>query len=109
MPRSAILKRIGAILDANDGQPVYAGELAKAVGISQASLQRVFRELFGMPPARYLLLRRFYIARKRLRSKCAGTVTEIVSELGFCDHSRFPGHIGSFLERRLLKLCADDL
>lgn len=89
MPRSAILKKIAAILDANDGQPIYAGELARAVGISQASLQRVFHELFGMPPARYLLLRRFYIARKRLRSKSADTVTEVASELGFWDHSRF--------------------
>ncbi len=89
MPRSAILRQIVAILHANEGQPVYAGELAKTVGISQASLQRVFHEWFGMPPARYLLLRRFYLARERLRFKAAGTVTEIAGELGFWDHSRF--------------------
>lgn len=89
MPRAAILRQIAAILDASDGQPIYAGALAREVGISQVSLQRVFHELFGMPPARYLLLRRFYIARRLLRSKSADTVTEIVSELGFWDHSRF--------------------
>lgn len=89
MPRAAILKRIMEIIEASDGQTVYAGELAKAVGISQASLQRAFQEWFGMPPARYLLLRRFYIARKRLRERRARTVTDVAGDLGFWDMSRF--------------------
>jgi AraC-like DNA-binding protein len=88
---------------------VYAAELAQTVGISQASLQRVFHEWFGMPPARYLLLRRFYIARRRLRSKSADTVTEIASELGFWEHVAFLERIDSFSGTCLRKPCAGDL
>ncbi len=89
MPRGAILRQLEALIEASNGEPLYAGELAHAVGISQASLQRVFHEWFGMPPARYLTLRRLYIARNRLRVGRGETVTSIASALGFWDFSRF--------------------
>lgn len=89
MPRSAILRRIEDILHTRRDSPVFAGELAREVGISQPSLQRVFAEWFGMPPARYLSLKRFYMARQMLRTGSAASVTDAACTLGFWDFSRF--------------------
>lgn len=88
MPRTAILKRIREILDSRRDQPIYAAELAAAVGISQPSLQRVFHEWFAMPPARYLTLKRLYLVRQQLRDRRGQTVTEVAGSLGFWDLSR---------------------
>ena len=89
LPRREILRRISELLEHETDKPLYVGELAAAVGISQPSLQRVFHEWFGMPPARYLALRRLHLARRRLRQGDGETVTAIASSLGFWDQSRF--------------------
>jgi transcriptional regulator GlxA family with amidase domain len=70
-------------------EPIYATELAQDVGISQPTLQRLFIEWFGMPPARYLQIKRLYLARKRLRQEPTSSVTEVATSLGFWDLSRF--------------------
>ncbi len=88
LPRTAILRRIAEVLELRKNERVCAVSLSAEVGISQASLQRVFQECYGMPPARYLGLRRLYLARKRLREGSC-TVTEVVGSLGFGDQSRF--------------------
>lgn len=89
LPRREILRRIADLLAQDAGEPLYVGELAAAVGISQPSLQRVFHEWFAMPPARYLALRRLHLARRRLRQGGSETVTAIACSLGFWDLSRF--------------------
>lgn len=89
LPRAAILRRITEILGEPPDQPIHAGELAAALGISQPTLQRVFQEWYGMSPARYLALRRLYLARRRLRSGNSETVTRIAGASGFWDLSRF--------------------
>lgn len=89
LPRAAIMRRIGEILAEREDEPVYAGELASLLGISQPSLQRVFQEWFGMSPARYLALRRLHLVRRRLRKPEGSTVTEIAGSSGFWDLSRF--------------------
>jgi AraC family ethanolamine operon transcriptional activator len=89
MPRAAILRQIVDVMEAGDGNAVRAGDLADAVGISQASLQRVFHEWYGVSPARYLTLKRFYSARRRLRQRQDSTVTAAATALGFWDLSRF--------------------
>jgi AraC family ethanolamine operon transcriptional activator len=89
LPRREVLRRIRDLLEHEPDKPVYVGELAAAIGISQPSLQRVFHEWFGMPPARYLALKRLHLARQRLRQGTGETVTAIASSLGFWDQSRF--------------------
>ena len=89
LPRAAIMRRIREILIEREDEPVYAGELASLLGISQPSLQRVFQEWFGMSPARYLALRRLHLVRRRLRKSEGSTVTEIAGSSGFWDLSRF--------------------
>lgn len=89
LPRAAVLRRIAEILDAPAAEPIRASELAQRVGISQPSLQRVFHEWFGMPPAQYLTMRRLYEARHRLRDGSGQSVTDVAASLGFWDLSRF--------------------
>jgi AraC family ethanolamine operon transcriptional activator len=89
MPRPALLRQLAVIMEERRGEPLYAGELARELGVSQASLHRVFQEWFGMPPARYLTLRRFYLARRWLREGREQSVTSVASALGFWDLSRF--------------------
>jgi AraC family ethanolamine operon transcriptional activator len=89
MPRPALLRQLAVLLEERQGEPLYSGELARELGVSQASLHRVFQEWFGMPPARYLTLRRFYLARRWLREGREQSVTSVASALGFWDLSRF--------------------
>jgi AraC-like DNA-binding protein len=89
IPRPAIVRRTWELMSERMDEPIYATELAQDVGISQPTLQRLFIEWFGMPPARYLQIKRLYLARKRLRQEPTSSVTEVATSLGFWDLSRF--------------------
>lgn len=89
LSRSEILRRVSDVLHARTDEPIHAGELARAVGVSPASLQRVFLEWYGVPPARYLSSKRYYDARRMLREQAARSVTDVANSLGFGDLSRF--------------------
>ncbi len=91
VPRAAVMRQLTEVLDLQRGQPTYAGELARAVGVSDATLRRMFIELFGMPPARYLMIKRLYLARQALRSGRFETVGQVSEACGFWDHGRFAG------------------
>jgi AraC family ethanolamine operon transcriptional activator len=89
LPRDAIMRRIKEILNELGDVPIHAGELAAELDISQPSLQRVFQEWHGIPPARYLFIRRLHMVRRCLRNNNGRTVTEIAGAYGFWDLSRF--------------------
>lgn len=89
LPRRAIIQRIKDVLDTNSGEPMFTDELSVAAGVSEPTLRRIFLDWYGLPPARYLLLRRYYLARARLRSGDAKTVGEAAESCGFWDLSRF--------------------
>lgn len=89
LPRGAIIARIKDVLDAYSGEPVFADDLCKAAGVSVPTLRRIFIDWYGMPPARYLLMRRYYLVRARLRSGEARTVRDAAEACGFWDMSRF--------------------
>ncbi|HEX4892594.1 MAG TPA: helix-turn-helix domain-containing protein, partial [Hyphomicrobiaceae bacterium] len=89
LSRPAMIRRTWEILHERQDDPIYATELAAEVGISQPTLQRLFLEWFGMPPARYLQIKRYYLARRRLRDGTMNSVTEVATSLGFWDLSRF--------------------
>lgn len=95
LPRAGIMRHLTEILDAQSDEPAYAGELARAVGVSDATLRRMFIELFGMPPSRYLMIKRLQLARRHLRSSAYETVGQVVEACGFWDHSRFAGRYKS--------------
>lgn len=87
--RSSIVKKIAEQFDLRDGTPIYTDELAKAVGVSHETLRRIFLERYGIAPARYLMLKRLYLARSRLRSGEMASVTEVAASCGFWEPSRF--------------------
>lgn len=95
LPRATVMRHLSELLDLQRGQPTYVGELAKAIGVSDATLRRMFIELFGMPPARYLIIKRLYLARQALRSGQFETVGQVADACGFWDQSRFPGRYRS--------------
>jgi AraC-like DNA-binding protein len=70
----------------------YAGEhslagLARATGMSPYHFARIFRELTGQPPHRYLVRRRLEAAAARLRE--GASVTDTCYAVGFADLSHF--------------------
>lgn len=78
-------------LAAHVGNPICAADLVEAVGVSQRSLFRAFREHRGQGPMAFLRDRRLEAARHRLLVAEAEetTVTEIALRYGFTHLSRF--------------------
>ena len=89
LPRAAVLARINAALEQNPDEPLYASELAQLAGVSYPTLRRIFVEWFGVSPVRYLLLRRLYLARRRILGGDCRTVTEAATLCGFWELGRF--------------------
>lgn len=83
------MRRVRDLINEHQDEPIYASELAALAGVSQPTLQRLFLEWFGISPAKYLLMKRFYLARRRLREGQVKSVTEVATSLGFWDLSRF--------------------
>lgn len=67
--------------------PLTASELARAAGMSLFHFSRVFAELTGLPPHRYLLKTRLEAAATMLRQGCS--VTGACYATGFNDLSHF--------------------
>jgi AraC family ethanolamine operon transcriptional activator len=59
--------------------------------VSERTLEYAFREQVGMPPARYLRLRRLNGARRELRAAAPGTerVRDVAMRWGFWQLGRF--------------------
>lgn len=91
LPRPAVLQHLADILRSQDGQPVYASELAAQVSVSYPTLRRIFQDWFGTSPSQYLLLKRLYLVRRRLLSGDYATVTEAAMSCGFWELGRFAG------------------
>ena len=92
--RAVVLRRLLEFLHAQDDQPIYATELSAILGASEPTVRRLFLELFGVAPARYLLLRRLYLARRRLQSGRYDSVSAVAASCGFWDASRFSKRYG---------------
>ena len=75
------------ILDCNYATPHTLCRLSRTVGMSPYHFARVFRELTGTPPHRYLLNRRLAIAAERLRA--GESVTAACFAVGFQSLSHF--------------------
>jgi AraC-like DNA-binding protein len=74
-------------LDHNYAADHSLGGLARSVGMSPYHFARIFRELAGVPPHRYLLRRRLEAALERLRQ--GASVTATCYEVGFRSSSHF--------------------
>jgi AraC-like DNA-binding protein len=70
------------------GAPFEPAQLAQSMGVSQRTLERLFRKTTGLTPVRYYQRRRIDRAR-RLLADPERSVTGIAYELGFADAAHF--------------------
>ena len=75
----------------NRHQPISVPQLAKAVGVSQRTLEYAFREDLGVTPLQFMRRCRLSGALRDLRSAAPGSpaVTEVGTKWGFGDLGRF--------------------
>lgn len=94
MTRPDPVERAREILDRDQPSPTLH-ELADAVGLSAAYLQRSFRRRFGVSPAEYVRARRFAELKTSLRE--GAPVTDAVYAAGFGSSSRVYEHTDRLL------------
>jgi AraC-like DNA-binding protein len=88
--QSLIVKRLYSMGVECGDEPLYVMDACRALGISARMLHRTCCDQLGIGPKRYLILRRFHLARRALRSAPPGTsVTEIATKFGFWELGRF--------------------
>lgn len=89
LPRAAIVRRLCDRLERAGDEPIFASEICRELDVSFPTLRRIFLERYGVPPAKYLLLSRYYLARRRLRSGAYASVGDVAHSCGFWEPSRF--------------------
>ncbi len=80
--------RACALLEADMSQPADLEKIAETMGVTYATFRRQFRQLVGLPPARYRSQRVIDRACE-LMQRTDLSDKQIAAELGFCDESHF--------------------
>jgi AraC-like DNA-binding protein len=91
-PSNAMLaKKLQEIIEANLDRPLHLPELCRMAGVPERALRKLFHEQMGMPPVRFLAVRRLHLAHRALLRADAHstTVTEIATSLGIWEFGRF--------------------
>ncbi len=91
IPRTSILRCIREHLDLAASEPVRVADLCAAAQISQPTLHRVFQDLYGLSPKRFLQIRQLNQARAQLlrSDPLTTTVSSVAFDAGFWQLSRF--------------------
>jgi AraC-like DNA-binding protein len=89
--RRPVMRRFERILAEKPDQPLYITQICAALGVAERTLSYHCLAQLGMPPHRYLRLRRMHMARRALALADAGaaTVTTIANHYGFAELGRF--------------------
>jgi AraC-like DNA-binding protein len=91
-PSNATLaKRLEEIIEANLDRPLHLPELCRMAGLPERALRKLFQEQMGIPPSRFLAVRRLHLAHQALlqADPHSTTVTEIATTLGIWEFGRF--------------------
>jgi AraC-like DNA-binding protein len=83
---AARIDRVRDAIDEGFRSPQSLAALARTAGMSPFHFARVFRELTGVPPHRYVLARRLEAAARRLRDGAPVTETCYASGFGSLSH-----------------------
>lgn len=91
--RSELARIVRDRIECGGDEGVTIEELAVATDVSQRTLRSLFLEYFGVPPRRYLLIRRLNQVRSVLRTSEPDetTVTSVAAQFGFWHLGRFAG------------------
>lgn len=81
-----VVHRIVDYIGQNHGQKVSVREMASQTGISESTVERLFRKTFGISPMRYVKKVRLHAACTALRAS-SRSVAQIAYESGFNDPS----------------------
>lgn len=87
--RSRVLRRAVEVMRAEGGETLNIERLCREIGSSYSTLERAFRERFGISPKCYLTKSRLSAARRALLMDDGKTVTDIAHTCGFA-------HVGKF-------------
>ena len=91
VPRSRIIARTLALIDAHQGEPLFISDLCSAAEVSERTLRNIFHEYFGVGPMR--LLKAIQLQNIRLALLRADPhrdkVTHIAAQYGVSDFSLF--------------------
>jgi AraC-like DNA-binding protein len=83
-----ILQKAARIITARHADPIHSEELAKNLGLSLRTFQRITREELHVTPTNYIYIVKLNLAADFLKAK-AGNVTEAAYRFGFSDPSYF--------------------
>lgn len=91
VPRSRIIARTLALIEAREGLPLLLNDLCQATEVSERTLRNVFHEYFGVGPMRLLKVRQLVEIRRALllASPRDETVARIAASFGVWDFSLF--------------------
>ena len=89
--RGRVIARTLALIEANEGQPLFIEDLCKATQVSERTLRNIFHEFFGVGPMRLLKVRQLREIRAALlrADPQRDTVTRIAARFGIWDFSLF--------------------
>jgi AraC family ethanolamine operon transcriptional activator len=93
VPRAYVIRTAKALIEGCEDEVLGIDDLARAVEVSVRTLQTAFLEYYGVPPHRYITLRRLHQVREALRRADPDetTVTKIAARFGFWQFGRFAG------------------
>jgi AraC family ethanolamine operon transcriptional activator len=93
IPRSDVIRKAKELIDRCGDVVPGIDDLAWAADVSVRTLQTAFLDYYGVPPLRYLTLRRLHEVRDELRKADPDetTVTRIAARFGFWQFGRFAG------------------
>ena len=84
------VRRAEAYIEAHPEAALRIDDVCRAACTSLSSLERAFREVFGVTPRRYLALRRLAGVRNELLNGDPGqSITAVATQWGFYHHGRF--------------------
>jgi AraC family transcriptional regulator, ethanolamine operon transcriptional activator len=87
--RGRVLRRAVELVRAEGGETVTVERLCRETASSYSTLERAFRERFGISPKRYLTQSRLSAVRRALLRGDGRTVTEIAHTCGFAHMGKF--------------------
>jgi transcriptional regulator GlxA family with amidase domain len=87
-PTSALVKRTIAYLQQHYVRPLSRQEVARAIGVTEGYLSRIFRQEMALSPWDYLARYRVRRAKELLRSSNAA-VSDVALQVGFDDSAYF--------------------
>lgn len=89
--RGRVIARTLALIEANEGQPLFIDDFCRATEVSERSLRNIYHEFFGVGPMRLIKLRQLKEIRAALlrADPQRDTVTRIAARFGIWDFSLF--------------------